>query len=69
MYIYALNNNLDLPIGSFSENSFNLADDENEIDFELDKAKPVDLVTNSNWQDIAIKYIDQLKFKSPKNLQ
>jgi superfamily II DNA or RNA helicase len=69
MYIYALNNNLDLPIGSFSENSFNLADDENEIDFELDNAKPVGVVTTSNWQDIAIKYIDQLKFKSPKNLQ
>ena len=27
------------------------------------------MITTSNWQDIAIKYIDQLKFKSPKNLQ
>lgn len=66
MYIYAIDNKLNLPIGSFSESAFDLLEDDNELEFEVDNIKDTSIETN--WSVIAKKYLDNLQSKAPKNM-
>jgi hypothetical protein len=67
MYIYAIDNKFDLPIGSFSESGFDLLDDENELEFEVDGFKTT--LPDTNWSLIAKKYLENLQGKAPKNMR
>lgn len=68
LYMYAIDNRLKLPIGSFSESGFDLSEDISEFEFDMEEvdsnANPIQV----NWREVANKYFKNLQIRSPKNV-
>jgi len=69
MYMYAIDNNLKLPIGSFSESGFDLIDDQSELEFEIEVENFNLASSDATWNELAKKYLENLQRKAPKNMK